>query len=426
MRFRRVIGLTAVAALSAVGTALVNPASAAHLTIGCGSTITQSTTLTSNIGPCTGDGLIVTASNITLDLGGRTVSGANSPDTETVGVRLVNVTGVTVRNGTVTGFDAGVGIFGGSGNAVQAVTARDNINDKITLPSSDVECDLGDGITVMDSSNNRIDGNTAVHNGPFSGISLVGDSNGNRIRGNKTLDNNVDDVNSNCGRRIEDIGIRIEGPGADGNRLEGNTVTNNGLAGISLQGFVASPPPGQVQGAPNTDNQILGNTVTLNGQTTFTVDSTAGDGIAVLQQGPATIVSPAFRNTITGNNSSNNFRNGIFISANSANNTINSNTVNNNGRRGFVTRNSAGVVTFIPAGIGLNGPRLNRDGSVAAPGANNNTLIGNRGTGNFFYDGADFNANCDNNRWIQNLFGTVNMACVAANGGTGTVVAPPT
>ncbi len=41
--------------------------------------------------------------------------------------RLVNVTGVTVQNGTVSGFDAGVAIEGGSGNTIRAVTARDNM-----------------------------------------------------------------------------------------------------------------------------------------------------------------------------------------------------------------------------------------------------------------------------------------------------------
>ncbi len=62
----------------------------------------------------------------------------------------------------------------------------------------------------------------------------------------------------------------------------------------------------------------------------------------------------------------------------------------------------------------------------AAPGSINNELHNNRGTGNAFHDGHDGNYNppCDNNDWVGNIFGTVNQACVAANGGTGTVTFP--
>ncbi|MBW3645917.1 MAG: copper-binding protein, partial [Actinobacteria bacterium] len=69
--------------------------------------ITTDTRLDSDVGPCPGHGLIVRADNVTLDLNGHTVFAANGPE-ETVGILLGNVSGVTVRNGTVEGFDAGV------------------------------------------------------------------------------------------------------------------------------------------------------------------------------------------------------------------------------------------------------------------------------------------------------------------------------
>src|SRR5215210_9323889 len=52
------------------------PMYASH--VGCGSLITTDTTLDSDVGPCVGDGLIVAADDITLDLGGHTVSGTGT------------------------------------------------------------------------------------------------------------------------------------------------------------------------------------------------------------------------------------------------------------------------------------------------------------------------------------------------------------
>src|ERR671915_2326466 len=101
----------ALLAVALLGTTLVGTASAAH--VGCGQTITQNTVLDSNVGPCSGDGIIIGANNITLDLNGFTVSGTAAPG-EGAGILLESRTGVTVRNGTVTLFDAGVVVDGGS------------------------------------------------------------------------------------------------------------------------------------------------------------------------------------------------------------------------------------------------------------------------------------------------------------------------
>ena len=49
---------------------LVPPASATH--VGCGDVVTQDTTLDSDL-LCEGDGLIVAASDVTLDLGGHVI-----------------------------------------------------------------------------------------------------------------------------------------------------------------------------------------------------------------------------------------------------------------------------------------------------------------------------------------------------------------
>ena len=78
------------------------PAYASH--VGCGSLITTDTTLDSDVGPCAGDGLIVAADDVTLDLGGHTVSGAGTGPS----VRVARHTDVEVTGGTIEGFHTGL------------------------------------------------------------------------------------------------------------------------------------------------------------------------------------------------------------------------------------------------------------------------------------------------------------------------------
>jgi parallel beta-helix repeat protein len=325
---RRVTGAACAAGtLLLTGVVSAGPAHAAVLS--CGSTVTQSTTLSANVGPCSAtDGLVVTASNITLNLNGYKVIGRTHVGDQ-AGIRLVNVSGVTVRNGTVQGFDAGVAILGGSGNTITGVTAKSNVNDL-----KDGDCDLGDGITMNDSDNNTISGNNAVNNGPFSGISMVGDSNGNVVKNNTVVGNNIGGANGcgNGGNGNEDEGIRVEGPGANNNIVNANKVSQNALSGIGVHSNVGcrNNPPSPGDEPPNDFNTITNNTVS------GTAGGGESDGIKVLATGPfGTVVCAASHLTITGNNSSNNERNGIEIPATSTDNTVNTNNVNANGRDGI-------------------------------------------------------------------------------------------
>jgi hypothetical protein len=68
----------------------------------CGQTITQNTKLTSDI-HCTGDGLQLGASGITLDLGGYTIKG-DANGLSDLGVFIDSRHGVTVKNGTISHF----------------------------------------------------------------------------------------------------------------------------------------------------------------------------------------------------------------------------------------------------------------------------------------------------------------------------------
>jgi len=415
-----------------LGTGAVTASAAAPAAVSCGQAITSNTKLTSNVGPCAGDGLVVQADNVTLNLNGFKVYGANGPE-ETNGIRLQTVTGVTVKNGTVTGFDAGVNIMGGSGNALTGLAVHDNINDNITTDNPDEDCAFGDGITTTDSDGNLIRNNSVIHNGPFSGISLVGDSDGNLVNRNEVTDNNVRNyaipitidpdtnrpVTGGCGspfsRPIQDIGIRIEGPGANANQVERNSVSNSAIGGITIHGYVYNPqaPPGQTPPPPdnpNTDNVVSRNYVADTGMETH-MDDPLADGIGVLSQGPASIVGASQNNTIERNTVVRSYRDGISLGRASQPGPIGGNTV---------TRNT--VQDSLRDGIRVN--CSGRPGSPPMPPcAINNTLTRNQAHGSGEYDGRDNNPNCDNNTWYRNVFDFVNQACVDFDATVGT--APP-
>ncbi len=359
---RRIVGgLTA--ALVATVLATVGgstPAGAAH--VSCGQTITQSTTLDGDVGPCSNDGIIIGADNIVLDLNGHRVFG--TPQTgDGAGILLHNRRGVTVRRGSVTDFDGGVAIAGGGGNTVTQIVAHNNIGASEGHPPAP-STNWGDGIAVQGSNDNRILFNDVQNNGPFSGIGLfTGDTDhpfippatveGNVIQGNNVQNN----VACRLGPFCDNDGIRLEprvgtscltGPTicpGRGNRVIGNTVDRNGLDGIALFGFTSN-------------NVVQGNTANFNGFR----GAVPGDGVRVFGSG----------NTISGNTARGNAAAGISVA------------------RRPPTQGSF--------------PGTN-------PNGRNNTLTRNAAGRNGMFDLWDSNPNCDNNVWSGNVGGTVSPPC---------------
>ncbi|MPZ65269.1 MAG: hypothetical protein GEU83_07025 [Pseudonocardiaceae bacterium] len=423
-------GTTLLSATTFVGTAAGQDA------IGCGDVITEDTTLAADIGPCPGDGLIVEADGVTLDLGGHTITGdpnaRRAPDK--AGILLYRVSGVTVTNGTVANFDGGVVVRGGAENTIRKVTASDNVNYRVltgrdsTLDDIDREtgpfCDYGDGIAVFNSSGNSVEQNNVTGNGPYGGISLIEDSDDNVVAKNKILDNDVLNANPDgeitvCGgppgnmsegRLSMTIGVKIEGPGSDRNVVEGNQVRNASMAGVGVVGQLTDGPQ-------SSDNVVRNNRIS------DTARSTQGDpekegrahshGIALMRSS----ASPSAEGTlIEGNNSSRNLGNGVYLDSREtlSGTTVRGNVVNNNGLDG----------------IGVEGP--------GDPDGPSNVLTGNRGHGNGDraeqvneeyrfaghggVDGYD-PTGCDGFDWSRNRFGSVNHECVATDG-TGRVGGP--
>lgn len=435
------------------------PASAAVLS--CGQVITTSINLSQDVGPCTGNGLVIGASGITVNLNGHSIIGSNATNmtsSEQVGVLVQGKRNVTVTNGTVRNFDAGVAIVRGLKNQVRKLTVQDNVNHS-SLTGAINKCKFGDGIAVQGSESNVITENRAFGNGPFSGITLFESSSNNIVSGNQAFDQNIQNRlpgdnpdgtprNGPCGpfsstptgegRLNQDIGIRVEGPGADNNQILSNSVHDNLLDGITIHGYVCiqPTPPNVRPGSPNTGNLIQGNDVRRNGFGTVAFPEHQ-DGISILSQGPlGTVTCGSNNNRIIGNVSIANARDGIYVTRTGNNaipsaNEVSQNTVNSNGRDGIHLQEPNTVCPFgqfnATAPGTCNVPREPRNG------ANENKLISNKGMGNgnnvlapaVGHDGFDGNPACDKNFWQQNIFGTVNQACVADHFGTGTDIGPP-
>lgn len=476
-RFRR--GLAAGSAVALAMTAQTGIAAAAPATpVSCGTVITKSTTLTSNVGPCAGDGIIIGADRVKLNLNGYKVFGATTAtgiaSGQFKGVVFRNVSDSEVSNGEVTGFATGVRIDGGAGNRVRDIFAHDNIG-----PSN--SGDNGDGISVWNSNNNMIERNKVVRNGPYSGIALVtglppyGPNDpaiiitGNQIRDNQVLDNNVAPCTSagtpalpgcqprdpNTGAptppRVpmgalttggNDDGIRIEGPNATNSQVERNVVNNSGNNGIFVQpscrnAFGPAPTSGiRCQGeVGNIGTLIKDNQADHNG---YGRGIGSGINLFAMMYTPTIPSIPGKQAMVVGNTARFNYTDGIELGsvcevANgpvdcaSNNNDILRNNASDNRRNGITLAGGSSNNRVNQNTVNTNGKvgielRIVVDDHVTPPvpvpgsGAYNNILFSNQGTGNVVFDGADQTPGCDNNDWENNQFVTVNQPCVLDSG----------
>jgi nitrous oxidase accessory protein NosD len=347
------LGVPGVAA-SATAQAAADPGGGPPV-VACGQTITHSTTLKADVGPCPGTGIMVGSDHLRLNLDGHRILGAPGSG---AGVYLLGRSDVTVTKGTVSGFAGGVVIEGGSDNTVLDIVARDNQGGNGSS--------YGDGILMESSTGNLIVGNQAIHNGPFSGIGIVSDIDSDHPRttagtstGNQILSNTVVDNNVGRSPQLDDNdGIRVE-PDSPGNVIAGNQVSGSGLDGISL--FRASGHSvivGNVSSANGFDNQV----------------GRHGDGIILFNL--------ADQNQVDNNVADGNAANGIQVrgpvrtTAGSTDNVIRDNTAVHNSQLPFIPSSVFGAT----------------------------------------FDLKDANPGCDANQWFGNRYGTADPVCTTTGG----------
>ena len=169
-------------------------------------------------GPAGSACLSITANFVTLDLAGFTITGISQSNEPPAAIEADgNTTGITVRNGSISGnFIRGVGL-GGDGSIVEGIHV------------SDLQANLAEGFGISATGivrNNTVVGVSGGTSAGGIGISATGVITGNYASGNRTA------------------GIAA-GPGST---VIGNTATNNAAGGIGVS------CPSNV-----TDNTAIGN-----------------------------------------------------------------------------------------------------------------------------------------------------------------------
>jgi nitrous oxidase accessory protein NosD len=257
----------AVAVLAAAG-----GADARRAAVACGDTITADLTLTSDLTGCPGDGLIVAADGVRLDLNGHVVSGSGAGTGITV-----SAADVSVANGSVRGFGTGVRSIGsGGGTRLADLGATANgVGILAFAPSGTVERsaiagNAGNGLTARGSGWTIRD--SVISDNAGAGLSFF-------FAGSATIERNV--VRRNAGSGIEFLAH------VDQSVIADNLVAQNGASGIRVL---------------DSTTQVLRNDARKNG----------GTGI-VLSEGENPLLVPFY--VVTGNTSDDNAGRGIEATA---------------------------------------------------------------------------------------------------------------
>jgi parallel beta-helix repeat protein len=215
------IALTLLALLAFAFTGLVAPSKAQGGGLYCGAYVTQDVTLHHDIYGCVQGGIVVAKSGVTVDLNGHTITGLGEGD----GIAAMGVSGVTIKNGAVVNFEAGLRFTGVQKSRVLDTRFSMNTDASAWIEGSTQNkfrrltmTENGDGgFRLIASSRNRVAGST-ISGASDSGIGLEGLSSYNRLVRNKIT--------------LAGEGIKV-GDGTQ-NRVFRNTTSYNGGAGVEV------------------------------------------------------------------------------------------------------------------------------------------------------------------------------------------------
>jgi parallel beta-helix repeat protein len=206
--------LVVAVAVAWVALAPAADASASREQVRCGDTITRDTKLKNDLVDCPGNGIVIGADDIELDLNGHTIDGdgvLGCTEFYACDFGVDNTAGhhgVTVGGGTIRDFATAIFVLGANDNRLHRLSSTHNV--------------LG-GVLVIASPGTRIEHNSISANGlttDQAGL-IVFDSSEIRIEKNSVSDNG-------------DIGMFLIGLGDT--RIEGNSVSGNPEAGVILEG----------------------------------------------------------------------------------------------------------------------------------------------------------------------------------------------
>jgi len=170
----------------------------------------------------TGAAITIAADDVVLDLGGRILDGsAAGPATEAVGIGAVGRSNITIQNGTVRGFLAGIQLTdqgASQGHVIECVTAEHNT-------SRGIEAE-GAGLRIRGNHVRQTGGSTSPLGAPTFGILL-------RAPESVVLDN---EITGTTGSGSYVYGILATG--SDGSTIEGNRIENRALPAFYSYGIL--------------------------------------------------------------------------------------------------------------------------------------------------------------------------------------------
>lgn len=340
----------------------------------CGQTLTSSVRLANDLVHCRGNGLVIAADNITVDLAGHMISGVNAAGSEGIaddghrGARIQNGTierffrnGVGLRNAPHSAVDnmtiRRIGAGGVEGDASAGVQVQDSPNTSVTASrvTNDVVSWQSDGVDVLSSAGAEVSGNHLARNS-WDGMVVVFSP------GARVVDN-VFDGNKNQGIEVNF--------GSDGIVLARNHARNNVSNGLVV---------GAISGARIEDNILTGNA----GAGLFMFDllnsrisgnRAGGNGVGIDLEG-GQLVSTG--NRIANNDTSRNHQAGLVLGGGANDNVVVNNVSNaNQGGPG----DGGGIVLFDATGNRLRGNVASRNRDVGigifedAPGASKGNVL---------------------------------------------------
>ena len=356
-------------------------------TVVCGQTLTASTRLANDLLNCQGNGLVIAASGVTIDLAGHAIDGVNTPGSQ--GVVVDGHANVRIENGTITDFfvngvglhdaphatvtklrirrigagglpgdsSAGVLVQSSPGSVVMGSTVTNSVAayqadgvDVISSPGTlvadnDLSRNAWDGMFVLNSPRSRVLNNRLAQN-MNHGLEVNYGSNSIKVLGNQAWGNAVNGIV---------VGALAHGV------ISNNVLTGNGYAGLFCFDLVDS----RVSGNAATGNAFgilltggqsgsMGNTVTLNrtnrnglgglllvsaANDNSVVGNTANENQGVPGQGGGIVVLGSAGNLLDGNVANRNVGAGITVfeqaPGDSAGNVLKANLANKNTAHGI-------------------------------------------------------------------------------------------
>ncbi len=353
-----------------------------------------------------GTGFIINADNITLDLNGHNITG-NYPsiysDPFLSGVEVKGHSGITIKNGTIIGFQVGVFLLGSNNNIIRGVTcdentylgvmisaSNSNLIDNVTATSNRQE-----GLRVASSQHNTIINTTSSSNG-WHGLQISGGLDYSSSGGPDDSSSNTSVLNSkflNNGS-IASPANGIASSSANHIVIENCILAGNAGWGVAIKGFM--PEPGVYLPSNNhvikeslikdNINDSPGYPIPIGGGIYLEyVDQSSVMGNSIIKNSPEGVkLVYSSNNSLLDNNIALNSGPGLVITTGSNYNEILGNSIDNNGANGIRLGAGPADKTFM-IGPAPNNNIISRNilegnaanGMVLVTGVHDNTIAGN-------------------------------------------------